>query len=175
MLAIPREIGALETPAEIRLRSLLQRLLPILSAASATIALAQEPPRIAADVTQRTRYETLYDQIRPALDHHDRALAVQTSVVVRGGGERLQFLGEIMDSRAEWNDAGSFVSTALVNTLEPLRAYAAWHAPNAFRAGAASTLRVGRMTLDLGKRRLLARNRYRNTVASFAGAAWHWR
>jgi hypothetical protein len=67
-----------------------------------------------------------------------------------------------MDSRTERNDSDSFVSTTVANALEPVQAYVAWH-------GAASTIRIGRLTLDLGKRRLLARSLYRNTFSTFAG------
>lgn len=123
------------------------------------------------DITQRSRYEKLLDQFRPTLAADDQVLALQTRVVVRAGGERLSFLGEIMDSRAEWNDADSLVNGTVVNTLEPIQLYAAWQARGSLGT---SAVRVGRMTLDVGKRRLLARNRFRNTVNNFTGADWHW-
>ncbi|HUL80666.1 MAG TPA: alginate export family protein, partial [Gammaproteobacteria bacterium] len=59
-----------------------------------------------------------------------------------------------------------------VDALEPIQAYVAWHAKDLFGNGGDSTVRVGRMTLDLGKRRLIARNRYRNTVNNFLGVDW---
>lgn len=121
--------------------------------------------------SQRTRYERLANQFRPDLDEGDRALALQTSVSFDWRRENLQLYGEIMDARAGFNDAGSYLSTSGVNTLEPVQAYVAW------RYGAAehrNTLRAGRMTLDLGKRRLVARSRFRNTVDSFMGLDWEW-
>jgi hypothetical protein len=78
-----------------------------------------------------------------------------------------------MDSRGELNDEGSFV-TNTVDTLEPIQAYVAWHKKNVFDDGGDSTLRVGRFALDLGKRRLIGRNRYRNTANNFLGADWSW-
>jgi hypothetical protein len=121
--------------------------------------------------SQRTRYETLTNQFRADLDEDDRALALQTTVYFDWRRENLQLYGEIMDSRAALNDARSYLSTSGVNTLEPVQAYVAWrYGP----AEGRSTLRAGRMTLDLGKRRLVARSRFRSTVDSFMGLDWDW-
>jgi hypothetical protein len=75
--------------------------------------------------------------------------------------------GELMDARSLGNDEGSFASGALVNTLEPIQTYVAWQRD-------ASTIRIGRVTQDLGKRRLIGRNRYRNSVNTFTGTDWAW-
>jgi hypothetical protein len=99
-----------------------------------------------------------------------------------------------MDSRAELNDSGSFLSTSVVDTIEPIRAFVSWSwgrgesespgigpgagsaaGPTVTRAErTGSTLTAGRMTIDLGSRRLVARNRYRNTVNAFTGVDWAW-
>ena len=118
--------------------------------------------------SQRTRYETLDPQYRAGFSNSDQALALQTTVAVdwrRGGFEAV---GEIMDSRTLLNDSGSFANFTTTNTLEPIQAYVAWHRGE-------SMLRIGRVTQDLGKRRVVARSRYRNTVSSFAGVDWSWR
>lgn len=117
--------------------------------------------------THRARYETVDPQFRPGLSNSDQALALQTSLAFdwRKGG--LQVFGEIMDARTELNDTGSFTGVTTTNTLEPLQAYVAW------RRGR-NALRFGRFTQDLGKRRFVARNRYRNTMNNFAGLDWHW-
>jgi len=123
--------------------------------------------------TQRTRYESLDPQFRKGYDESDLALALQTSLVFDVKLDVLQFYAEIMDSRAELNDDHSF-TTNVVNTLEPIQAYVAWRHKGMFVDGADSTLRVGRMTIDLGKRRMIARNGYRNAVNTFLGADWLW-
>ena len=123
--------------------------------------------------THRSRYEALDPQFRPGLSASDRVLAMKTSLSLQAHLPRLTLVGEIMDSRALLNDEGSLRNTAIVNALEPIQAYVALPIP-AGRANATSTLRLGLMTLDLGKRRLLARNRFRNTVTSFVGADWEW-
>jgi hypothetical protein len=117
--------------------------------------------------SNRTRYERLAPQYRAGFGGSDTVLALQTSLVLEARGERLSFLGEIMDSRAELNDTDSFVA-GVINPLEPLQAHLTW------RTGTDSSLRLGRMTVDLGKRRLLARSNFRHAVASFTGADWQW-
>jgi hypothetical protein len=136
---------------------------------------ADDPQRFEISGTQRTRYETLDSQFRAGLGADDQALALQTSVAMSfRPTARVQFLAEIMDSRAERNDERSFVSGAIVDALEPIQLNVAVEMPDAFEPGAESTLRIGRMTLDIGKRRAVSRNRYRNTVNNFTGIDWHW-
>jgi hypothetical protein len=124
--------------------------------------------------TQRTRYEALNGQFRAGLDSTDRALALQTSLHFDWRHANLQVFGEIMDARVARDDAGSYLSTSNANTLEPVQAYVAWHGASSKNPGRESTVRFGRMTLDVGKRRLVARSRFRNTVDSFAGLDWEW-
>jgi len=118
--------------------------------------------------TQRTRYETLDPQYRAGFSNSDQALALQTTLAVDWRRGSFEAFGEIMDSRMLGNDSGSFANGTTTNALEPIQAYVAWHRGE-------STLRVGRVTQDLGKRRVVARNRYRNTVGSFTGIDWSWR
>ena len=135
---------------------------------------AGEPAHLKISGSQRTRYERLDPQFRQGFDDSDQVVALQTTVVFDWTLAAFEFVGEIMDSRGELNDEGSFL-TNTVNTLEPVQAYLAWHKRKMFDDSGDSTLRVGRFTLDLGKRRLIARNRYRNTVNNFLGADWNWR
>jgi hypothetical protein len=125
--------------------------------------------------TQRTRYEAIDGQFRAGLDADDRAVALQTSVHFNWHRPSLQVFAEIMDARVALDDAGSYLSTSHTNTVEPVQAYVAWHRASPENPGRESALRFGRMTLDVGKRRLVARSRYRNTVDSFTGLDWEWR
>src|SRR5690606_11386606 len=106
---------------------------------------------------------SLNDQFRPGLSGSDQILALQTSLFVEAGRGDVRFFGELMDARAELNDAGSFVTTTNVNTLEPLQVYGEWTLRDVFRTGSTATLRAGRFTMNLGRRRLLARSGFRNT------------
>jgi len=150
----------------------------LLAAAAAPIAAQNAPgdtPRFDFSGVQRTRYESIDAQFRPNLSESDRLLALQTSLLFDVKLPKLEVFGELLDSRGEWNDAGSFVSTQIVDALEPEQLYVAWNLDGTLQAGSKSTLRVGRMTVDLGKRRVLARSRYSNAVAGFLGADWDWR
>jgi len=136
-----------------------------------------DQPRVRLRWQQRARYESLEDQFRPgaALSSSDVALALQTSLFVDAGRGRVQFHGEIMDSRHELNDEGSLVNTTMINALEPLQAYASVSFADFLQDGSQSTLKAGRFTMDVGRRRFLSRAGYRNTVNSFAGLDWQWR
>lgn len=134
----------------------------------------EAPERFEFSGVQRTRYETLDPTFRAGLSPSDQVLALRTSLNFGVNLEKVQLFAEIMDSRGELNDAGSYVNS-IVNVLEPIQAYVAVRGHNVFRNGAESVLRVGRMTLDLGKRRLMSRPNYRNIVDSFLGADWAWR
>lgn len=127
----------------------------------------------------RARFEHLDAQFRPLLDETDQALALRTTVLFEAKGARWQFVGELMDSRAELNDAGSTLNGAIVDAAEPLQVVASrtWRRQSDGDDGpyrSETALRFGRMTFDLGKRRLIARNGYRNTANSFLGVDWQW-
>ena len=133
------------------------------------------PDRFEFSGVQRSRYETIDEQFGGGLSGADHVLALQTSLTFDARLPKVQFFGELMDSRGLLNDEQSSIGTFLVNTFEPIQTYAAWTRPDVLQDGANSTLRVGRLTLDIGKRRLVSRNRYRNTVSTFTGVDWEWR
>ena len=81
---------------------------------------------------------------------------------------------ELQDSRAELADVGSRMNSSIVNSAELLEANLVWEAKNLFSEGSQSTLRGGRLTIDIGKRRFIARNRFRNVIQAFTGIDWKW-
>jgi hypothetical protein len=143
---------------------------------TANVALAQERANDPVfRVVQRSRYETLNDQPRTGFSSNDNVLALQTSLFINVGTGRVRFSGEIMDARHELNDEGSQVNTTMVNALEPMQAYALISFPDLFQDGSTSTLKAGRFTMDVGRRRFVARSGFRNSINSFAGIDWQWR
>ena len=159
-------------------RALAALAIPCAIACAAPLQAADSAGEPAHSVTvngsHRSRYERLDPQYRAGLGGSDAVLALQTNVMLTAARGRLSFVGEITDARAEWNNTDSFF-TGVVNTLEPVQTFVAWRLDGALQAGSESSLRVGRMTVDLGKRRLLARSTFRHVFATFTGADWQWR
>jgi hypothetical protein len=153
-------------------RHLLWAALAIYAHAMLAAQATNERDRFELSGVHRSRFEAIDEQFGGGLSGADHVLALQTSLMFDYKLDKLQLYGEIMDSRGLMNDERSSVGTFLVNTLEPIQAYAAFKLPS--RSDAGSTLRVGRLTLDIGKRRLISRNRFRNTVSTFTGIDWQW-
>ena len=122
---------------------------------------------------QRTRLETLDGQYRAGFAGGDQALAMRTSLLVQGKAESGRLVAELLDARHYLSDAGSPMDTTWVNALDVLQAHVRWDVGE-LMTGGTNTVRLGRQTLDLGNRRLLARNAYRNTINSFTGLDWLW-
>lgn len=80
------------------------------------------------------------------------------------------FVGlEAADSRHHQAPAETPINTTHVNPIDLLQGYVGVNFARAFVDDATARVTVGRQTLDLGSRRLVARNRFRNTINSFFG------
>ena len=121
---------------------------------------------------QRTRYETLDEQFRAPLEGSDQILAIRTSLHADADLDPFKLTAELLDSRQYLADSGSSLDTGTVNAFELLQGYLEWDF-GPLGAGH-HRLRLGRETLDLGSRRLIARNSFRNTINAFTGIDWHW-
>ena len=126
------------------------------------------PDWIQLGVQHRLRYETVDAQFRARGTGGDQLLSLQTLAALRVGGKRLGLGVELEDARGWRDDAGTPLDTGLINTAELLQGYLEW-TPEARHDGAAMSARLGRITTDFGSRRLIARNRFRNTVNNFTG------
>jgi hypothetical protein len=80
---------------------------------------------------------------------------------------------ELEDSRI-WASGTTPLNTTLVDPLELLQGYVGLRGENVLARGDAASLTAGRMTLDLGSRRLVARNEFRNTINAFTGLDLQW-
>ena len=109
----------------------------------------------------------------PAGTGGDQALAVRTSLAARIGSGPARLVAEGLDAREYLSDAGSPVDTTRVNAVDLLQAHAMWQTGELLPRGV-TTIRAGRQTLDLGNRRLVARNAYRNTINAFTGLDVLW-
>ena len=117
----------------------------------------------------RVRYEALDNQFRPGLDRKDDIVVLRTNLFAEYDTGPVRVGAELVDARAYDTDAGSSVGTSDVNALELTQAYVGFDFGSAFGKGSDATLDAGRFTMDLGSRRLWARNNYRNTINAFTG------
>lgn len=124
--------------------------------------------------TYRLRWEGLSDHLRPGREGSDELLASRLLVAVRVGDERLFGRLELQDSRAFLDDADTPLGTDDVNAAEVLQAHLGLGRSGVLREGDRLELLAGRMTLDVGSRRLVARNRFRNTLNGFTGVHGAW-
>jgi Alginate export len=104
----------------------------------------------------------------------DAQIALRSRVRIGLGGDGpVRFLFEGQDSRSFLDgDRGDFRDATTVNEFDVLQLIGSLTANNVFGTGLRTDFHFGRMTLDLGNRRLVARNAFRNTINSFDG--FHW-
>lgn len=117
--------------------------------------------------TVRVRYEMLEGQYRPALPPRDDALTTQTAIALDYRSGHWHLSAELIDARGYWIDAPGAVSTSEVDAMELSRASIT------YRDGPVE-ITAGRLHLNLGSRRLAARNAFRNTTNSFTGLRLDW-
>jgi hypothetical protein len=119
--------------------------------------------------TQRTRVEFLNDAIRPGFKRNEDLLMVRSTLMAELGQGPLRFVGEIWDSRAWTISGASAAGTGEVNTLEPVQAFVHADLGALLGKGSSTAVQVGRMMLNIGTRRLIAADDYRNTTAGYTG------
>lgn len=130
---------------------------------------AQTPDNDGLTLTGQTRirYELLEGQYRPGLPARDDAITIQTAIAADYRNGPWHLSAELIDARGYLIDAPGAVSTSEVNALELSRASIG------YRDGPVA-LTAGRFHLNLGSRRLSARNAFRNTTNSFTGLRLDW-
>jgi hypothetical protein len=117
----------------------------------------------------RVRQEELDGQYRPGFDNHDDVLVMRSSVFAEWDTGTWRFGGELFDSRAYDTDPGSALTANDVDTFEPVQAYVAGDFDAPFGKGSAATVQAGRFTMNLGSRRLIASDDFRNTPQGYTG------
>jgi len=124
--------------------------------------------------THRIRYELLDSQFRAGRNGGDQILNLRTTLMATIGRGNTTITGEMIDARAALDDLGTPMSTGLVNTVELLQGFFRWRNTGLLGLGGKSTVTIGRFTMDIGSRRFVARNRFRNTINAFTGIDWQW-
>lgn len=133
------------------------------------------PEWLSLDGSYRVRYETLNHPYRAGFSGSDEILVERLLVNARVDVGHFVADVELEDSRQQLADSGTPLGTDIVNTLEPLRVFVRMRFTNAFSAHDRLDVELGRVTIDNGSRRLVARNRFRNTINAFSGlhALWY--
>jgi hypothetical protein len=132
------------------------------------------PDRLTIEGSYRVRYEKLHNSFRAFPTAFDRILVQRLLLHVRADFGRFYLGGELQDSRAWLDDAGIPLGTDDVNAVELFRAYVGYRRASVFRDGDSLDVHAGRITIDAGSRRLVARNRFRNTINAFTGVHADW-
>lgn len=114
----------------------------------------------------RVRAESIEGQARVGFNESDSLVTTRLRLRASYDAGLVRAVGELYDSRAFFYDDGAPVGTNEVNAAELVQAYVAadfetWGAPVSVQAG--------RFTLNLGSRRLVAADDYRNTTNGYTG------
>ncbi len=135
------------------------------------------PDWVDLGIENRTRFES-YDHPWRSTQasgggQTDSQAVLRTRLRFGLGNGPFRFLFEGQDSRAYWNNApGDFVNTTTVNEWDILQLFGSMTLDNVAGSGLRTDLHFGRMTLDFGMRRYVARNDFRNTTNAFDGVHW---
>lgn len=137
------------------------------------------PEWLSLSGTQRTRFEHLDGQFRAdsatkTYDDSDHLFALRTTLRADARLESFIATAELMDARQYEADSGSAIDTTVVNAAEFVQAFVGYEGKGLVREGDKTTAIVGRHTMDLGNRRLVARNDFRNTTNNFDGINVLW-
>lgn len=135
-------------------------------AATVSPALAQDAEGLDVSGTMRLRYEAITNQARAGYNRDDALVNLRTTLMAKYQTGPLTVAGELWDSRVYGENAGSPVTTGEVNTLEPVQAYVVLRGAV---GKAIVSAQGGRFMLNIGSRRLVGADEYRNTTNGYTG------
>ncbi len=117
----------------------------------------------------RLRYEVLDGQPRAGFRQSEEQLDLRSTLFAEYHPGALKIGAELYDSRAWLSKTGTTLSTGEVNTFELVQAYVGAALADPFGDGSTLALQGGRFTVNLGSRRLVASDDYRNTTNGYTG------
>ena len=136
------------------------------------------PDWVDLGIENRTRFESYDHPWRSNQSigngETDPQIALRSRVRVGlGGNGPFRFLFEGQDARAYWNsEQGDFRNATTVNEYDILQLFGSLTLDNVGGSGLRTDVHFGRMTMDFGMRRFIARNDFRNTSNAFDGVHW---
>lgn len=119
--------------------------------------------------TSRVRYEAIDGQTRTGFNEADDLVNLRTTLHAQYDGGPVRLVAELWDSRVYGDERGTPVTTGEVNTLELVQAFAEVKTSGLIGSGSTTTIAAGRFVMNLGSRRLVAADDYRNTTNGYTG------
>ena len=138
-------------------------------------ALANTPQWLDIGLSQRVRFESLTNNFRKDQETNISGTALRSRLRFGADWKVLRFLVEAQNSTDVGESAGlsDTLNSSLFSNDRLLQAFVAVKLDNAFGTGLRTDVHVGRITMDFGDRRLIARNEFRNTTNTFQGVHWN--
>ena len=130
------------------------------------------PPALTLTGSIRLRAEAIDGQFRPLAAATDSMFSLRTTVFADYATGPVHIGAEIWDARAYGQARTSSAGTGEINALELVQAYVAVNLDSVL--GGAARLTAGRFTVDIGSRRLVSRQNFRNSTNAFTGAKLEW-
>lgn len=120
-------------------------------------------------VENRTRFEFLDDPWRPGESQQQTQVPQRNRFRLGADAPHgIRFLAEFQDTRV-FSARPDDLTTSEVDHLDLLQLFVSATGKNLFGRGLRADAHVGRLTIDVGSRRLVARNDFRNTVNAADG------
>lgn len=123
----------------------------------------------------RLRYESIDGRPRSGARASEELWSLRTIVTGEYRHGNLRLGAELFDSRAFGIENGGIVGTNEVNTAELVQAHATLTLPGLLGKGSKASVQAGRMMLNIGSRRLIAADDYRNTTNGYTGVRFDTR
>lgn len=127
------------------------------------------PSNFSLSGSTRLRYETIGGQVRPGFGGGENLWAIRTIVSAEYRSGPFRIGGELDDSRVYGADHTTVLGAGDVNALEPVQAYVGADFKDTLGKGSSLGVQLGRMALNIGSRRLVAADEYRNTTNGYTG------
>ncbi|MDA0688765.1 MAG: alginate export family protein [Proteobacteria bacterium] len=118
---------------------------------------------------QQSRMQVLNGQFRAGLDGDDQGFEWRNALTVKMDFDSFSIETEVADMRTYFVDEDSALDSFTNNPIDILQANVNIPVSGVFSEDDKGFIKIGRFTMDQGSRRFVARNRYRNTINSFAG------
>lgn len=127
------------------------------------------PERLKLSATTRVRLDLIEGQPRAGFNAEDAVWNLRSTVFAEYDTGPVRFGAELYDSRAYGADAKTPIGANEVNAWELVQAYAAVDVEDPLGPGSKAVVQAGRFVLNLGARRLVAADDYRNTTNAYTG------